>query len=106
MTPEPHRYLANEGRQVWDMIWSGRGVETVPGELRELVQVLCEQVDERVRLRATTLRDGAWRDRVGLRNLDLQMVTVIAAINDRMTSGADSLSTSFDDLLAALGDPT
>lgn len=42
--------------------------------------VVCEQMDERVALRVRVLREGSWRDRAGLRMLDAQIVTGLAAL--------------------------
>lgn len=106
MTPEPLRVLFPEGRAVWDRIWSAAVYETTVPAVVELVQVVCEQVDERVRLRLVVFRDGSWRDRAALRALDLQLMSGLTAIADRMNGAANASDSVFDDLLAALGDPT
>ena len=98
----PKRYLATQGQAVWDAF--ADDLEASPA-LAELLQVLCEGVDERVGLRPIVLRDGEWRDRVALRSLDAQVIACLTAIHDRRAD-AHANVTSFDDMLAALVDPS
>lgn len=102
--PEPIRHLFEPGRAAWDRVWAAHVFEVTSPTMVELVQVACEQLDERALLRPVVFRDGHWRDRAALRTLDLQVVQTLTAIQDRMSSGTGSRS-PFDDLLASLGDP-
>jgi hypothetical protein len=67
--PEPKRPLGGPGQDLWDRAWR---MASVPPDSEQLLQ-LCEQVDERQSLRVRVLRDGDWRDRNGLRQLDAQV---------------------------------
>lgn len=66
---EPLRPLGQAGTDLW--------VSSYPDHLsraaREILQVLCEQVDERVALRISVLRSGLPTDRRALRHLDAQI---------------------------------
>lgn len=104
-TPPAPRYLAAEGGEVWARLWARADYEAAGPAVVELALTVCEQIDERLRLRAAVLRHGEWRDRVALRALDLQITTGLAAFHDRTAHGSTD-RTSFDDLLAALVDDT
>lgn len=84
---EPLRPLGPFGQALWDRIWSQRNR---PGEaLLELVQIACEQMDERQGLRMVVLRDQLWRDRAALRALDEQIVRALTTIADRLPDDGD-----------------
>lgn len=104
--PDPPRYLAPEGAEVWRRLWSRSDHEAAGPAIVELALTICEQVDERLRLRANVLRNGEWRDRVALRSLDLQITSGLATFHDRTTAHGSSDRSSFDDLFAALVDGT
>lgn len=72
--PEPLRELFTEGRRMWERVWtSGATWLSVTTDI-ELVQMLCESMDERESLRAVVLSGEAdWRDRVALRNIEGQI---------------------------------
>jgi hypothetical protein len=62
---EPLRPLGPAGRATWDAV----APNCEPGTL-EILQVACEQLDERAQLRIRVLRDGLPADRRALRSLD------------------------------------
>jgi hypothetical protein len=76
--PAPARPLGGPGRELWDRAWSAA---TSPPDADRLLQ-LCEQVDERQGLRVRVLKDGDWRDRNGLRQLDAQVTAGLVALAD------------------------
>jgi hypothetical protein len=79
-TPEPLRSLGPFGLQFWNRLWSGGAVWISPHTDIELVQMLCEQIDERQILRLRVMRDGDWRERSGLRQLDAQIVSGLSML--------------------------
>lgn len=75
--PEPIRPLLDPGRAFWDRVWSGGAVWISQSTDIEMVQMLCEQIDERHQLRYIVLRDregNLWRQRSQLRKLDQQIM--------------------------------
>jgi hypothetical protein len=72
--PEPLRDLGAEGSKMWHRIWTaGASWLSVSTDV-ELVQLLCESMDERMFLRSIVLTgEGEWRDRVALRNIEDQI---------------------------------
>lgn len=80
---EPLRFLAQTGADFWN------SVDTSQFNRAELeaLQVLCEQIDERVALRLAVLRTGQPADRTALRTLDQQ---IGEAINRYITSTTHS----------------
>jgi hypothetical protein len=78
--PEPLRPLGTPGRALWDRVWSAAAPWVSPVTDIELLQVLCEQVDERAALRVKVLSEGNWRDRSQLRALDQQVVTALSLL--------------------------
>jgi hypothetical protein len=79
-TPEPLRPLGPPGQALWDRVWAAGARWISPHTDVELLQVLCEQVDERAQLRVAVLRDGGWRERKALRTLDHQVVTALSLL--------------------------
>ena len=79
-TPEPLRSLGPFGTQFWNRLWNGGAVWISPHTDIELVQMLCEQIDERQILRLRVMRDGDWRERSGLRQLDAQIVSGLSML--------------------------
>ena len=80
--PEPHRQLAEKyGLRLWEQIWtSGAGWLNLNMDT-ELVLMLCEAVDERMRLRAMLAQDQTlWRERRALREVDRQIITLLGQI--------------------------
>ena len=79
-TPEPLRQLAPFGRAFWDRIWSSGAVWISPATDIEMVQMLCEWIDERTQLRLRVLQEGDWRERNALRKLDAQIVAGLSTL--------------------------
>lgn len=111
-TLEPIRPLAGPGRDAWQRIavadagWISEQIDL------ELLQMVCEQVDERAALRIDVLRNGDWRDRNALRALDQQILTGLSLLgltpSDRSRIGLQSKVTPSDDLaqvIARLSSP-
>lgn len=105
MTPEPLRPLGQFGTQVWERIWSGAVYEAAAEPIVQLVQLVCEQIDERAQLRFAVIRDQGWRDRAALRALDVQIATGLTVLVDRMGRGASDFTSSLSGLLAEMDDP-
>lgn len=79
--PEPLRPLHDEGARMWARVWTGGAVWLSPASDLEVVQMLCEAMDERVALRDTVLSGaGEWRDRVALRSLDDQIKSLLSSL--------------------------
>lgn len=73
-TPEPLRDLGAEGSKMWNRVWSAGASWLSASTDIELVQMLCESMDERMFLRQLVLSgEGEWRDRVALRNIEDQI---------------------------------
>lgn len=79
-TPEPPRPLGPEGRKLWDRIWAAGSAWISPSTDLDHVTILCETMDERTALRLTVLRGSDWRDRVALRQIDHQLVTLLSSL--------------------------
>jgi len=68
--PEPLRRLEESGMNLWRQVWSQKQTWLKPTDM-ELMQMLCEQLDERDLLRAYVLENiEAWHERAALRSLD------------------------------------
>lgn len=75
--PKPHRFLIHgndgslgPGERLWNDIWTS-GASWLRYETDgEMVQMVCEQTDERAMLRMRLLNGGDWRDRAQLRSLE------------------------------------
>lgn len=78
--PEPARPLGQQGRALWDRIWSAGATWLAERVDVEQVLILCERMDERVALRVKVLRDGDWRERAGLRALEDAITSDLAAL--------------------------
>lgn len=79
-TPEPLRPLGEEGLKMWERIWEAGRVWISANTDIEHVMMLCETMDERVQLRTIVFTGGEWRDRVALRQLDHQVITMLSLI--------------------------
>lgn len=78
--PDPLRPLGQEGKRMWDRIWSGAAAWVAPATDIELVQLACEAMDERIALRVAVLRGADWRDRVALRSIEHDLRTMLSAL--------------------------
>jgi hypothetical protein len=80
LNPEPLRPLGGPGRSLWDRVWNSGAAWVSQDTDIELLQILCEQMDERAALRISVLRDGDWRERAGLRALDALVVSNLSLL--------------------------
>ena len=78
--PDPLRPLGQEGKHMWDRIWSGAAAWVAPTTDIELVQLTCEAMDERIALRVAVLRGADWRDRVALRSIEHDLRSMLSAL--------------------------
>lgn len=79
--PAPLRPLFTAGRDLWDRVWANGVVWLSPQTDMELVQLVCESLDERQVVRELVLSGEAdWRDRVALRNLDDQIKGMLSVL--------------------------
>jgi len=105
-TPQPPRPLGQEGMKLWNRIWDSGRTWISPTSDIELVTILCESMDERTLLRLTVLRGTDWRDRVALRTLEGQLVSILSALGlnptDRSRLGVAEVKArgALEDLLA------
>lgn len=79
--PEPLRPLSPEGTKAWNRIWES-GTHWISGLTDvQVVQLLCESEDERLKLRYVVWNDlGDWRDRVALRSLDTFILSIYSLL--------------------------
>lgn len=78
--PEPVRPLGQAGLMFWHRVWAvGFAWISLNTDI-ELLQMVCEQIDERQALRVRVLRDGDWRDRTALRALDAQVLDCLSLL--------------------------
>jgi hypothetical protein len=79
--PEPHRVLGEAGRNLWDRVWRSCAAWLRPESDAEQVLLVCEQTDERARLRDMVLADpSAWRERKALRELEKQLMAGLGSL--------------------------
>lgn len=79
--PDPLRPLGEAGRATWERIWALKSTWISTTADIDHVQLLCETVDERALVRARVFADRTgdqWRLPVQLRNLDLQVASLLA----------------------------
>jgi hypothetical protein len=77
---EPIRPLGPTGQSTWDRI-TAASIGWFEHQLDvELLQFLCEQIDERAFLRRNVLNDNDWRDRTALRALDQQILQCLSLL--------------------------
>ena len=65
---------------MWDRIWSSGGSWVSPATDIELVQMVCEAMDERTALRVQVLRGAEWRERVALRHLERSINSMLSQL--------------------------
>lgn len=73
-TPDPLRPLAAAGQGLWERAWSVGSAWVSAHSDIDLLQIVCEQLDERNALRLAVLRLNDKDDRKALRELDRQIV--------------------------------
>lgn len=79
--PNPLRPLQSAGLDLWQRTWATGAVWLSPNTDMDLVQLVCETLDERQAVREFVLSGEAdWRDRVALRNLDDQIKSMLSAL--------------------------
>lgn len=78
--PNPPRPLGPEGLKLWNRVWDYGKNWISPTSDIELVTLLCEAMDERTQLRLIVLRGSDWRDRVALRSLDSQLMSMLSSL--------------------------
>jgi hypothetical protein len=86
---DPLRPLGTFGKDLWDRIWISGAAWIRASIDAELIQMVCEQVDERGRLRAIVLQDASdWRSRRALRELDRQIASLLGQLGFSPTDRA------------------
>jgi hypothetical protein len=80
IAPVPHRPLGPAAQQFWERVWSVGFTWISPQMDIELLQMVAEQIDERVALRMRVLKQGDWRDRAALRSLDAQVLDCLSLL--------------------------
>lgn len=86
---EPLRPLGVFGLALWQRILTSGAPWIRLSIDGELIQMVCEQVDERARLRAVVLQDaGDWRSRRALRELDRQIASLLGQLGFSPTDRA------------------
>ena len=80
IAPIPHRPLGPAGQQFWDRVWAVGFTWISPQMDIELLQLVAEQIDERVALRMRVLKQNDWRDRAALRSLDAQVLDCLSLL--------------------------
>jgi hypothetical protein len=90
--PEPLRVLGPSGLELWKRIWSMGKVWLSLSTDIDVLQILCEQLDERDALRELVMSDAeAWRERAALRELEKSIRSNLSILGftptDRMKLG-------------------
>ena len=80
IAPEPHRPLGPAGETFWKRVWTIGFTWIGPKTDVELLQIVCELIDERQSLRMKVLVDQDWRDRTALRALDTQVLQCLSLL--------------------------
>lgn len=80
--PEPHRQLSERiGMRLWNQVWTSGAGWLKQNMDTELVLMLCEAVEERIRIRGLLAQDQTlWRERRALREVDRQIITLLGQI--------------------------
>ena len=78
--PAPVRPLGANGLAFWERVWAVGFTWISPQMDIELLQLVAEQIDERVALRMRVLKQGDWRDRAALRSLDAQVLDCLSLL--------------------------
>ena len=78
--PEPPRQLFEYGQQLWDRAFQLGSRWVSPVADVELLLMVCEQVDERVRLRASVWNNNRADERRALREIERQIVVNLSLL--------------------------
>lgn len=80
--PAPHRHLTESiGLRLWNQVWQSGAGWLKQSMDTELVLMLCEATEERIRLRGMLNADQTlWRERRALREVDRQIITLLGQI--------------------------
>lgn len=104
--PEPSRQLFQFGRELWDRVWSLGNNWISPNTDVDLLLIVCEQVDERAKLRTSVWNDGRIDERKALRALEKQIVENLSLLGftptDRSRLGVAEVKkqTKIEELIA------
>jgi len=80
-TPEPLRMLEESGMNFWKRVWERGSIWLSHKTDIELVQMVCEQLDERDSLRSYVLDNmDAWHERAALRQLEKDIASNLSSI--------------------------
>jgi hypothetical protein len=72
--PEPKRKLFDQGLELWNRVWKMGHTWISYSTDIDLLMMVCEQLDERSKLRVTVWNEGRNDDRKALRALEKQIV--------------------------------
>jgi hypothetical protein len=91
-TPEPLATLGDAGMELWNRTWARGETWISPTTDIHLLQMTCEQLDEREQLRAYVLANvEAWHERSALRELEKNIRSSLSLLGftptDRMKLG-------------------
>lgn len=79
--PEPLRRLEESGLEFWDRVWNRGSLWISHRTDIELVQMVCEQLDERDSLRSFVLENmDAWHERAALRQLEKDIASNLSSL--------------------------
>lgn len=104
--PEPSRQLFQFGLELWNRVWSmGNSWLSYSTDV-DLLLLVCEQMDERAKLRTAVWNDGRIDERKALRALEKQIVENLSLLGftptDRSRLGVAEVKkqSKLEDLLA------
>jgi hypothetical protein len=72
--PQPTRKLFEYGQELWDRVWTMGHTWLSYSTDIDLLLIVCEQLDERAKLRTTVWNEGRTDERKALRSLEKQIV--------------------------------
>lgn len=104
--PEPSRQLFQFGRELWDRVWSMGSNWLSYNTDVDLLLMVCEQMDERAKLRTQVWNEGKNDERKALRSLEKQIVENLSLLGftptDRSRLGVAEVKkqSKLEDLLA------
>jgi len=79
--PTPRRELSENGKVLWNQIWTSGAGWLKANMDTEIVLMLCEATQERTRLRYMLAENQSlWRERRALREIDRQIITLLGQI--------------------------